>query len=122
MSTIPAGTYQIDASHTEVGFTVRHAGISRVRGKFEKFDGTITVGDNLADSRVEVTIDSASVNTGEPNRDNHLRSADFWDAVNKPTWTFVSTSVEGEGEEFVLNGDLTINGITRPVADRKSVV
>lgn len=116
MSTIPAGTYQIDPSHSEVGFTVRHAGISKTRGTFEKFDGTITVAEHFADSKVEVTIDSASVNTGDANRDNHLRSADFWDAENKPTWTFVSTSVEGEGEEFVVNGDLTINGVTKPVA------
>ncbi|KAE8764361.1 YceI family protein [Georgenia thermotolerans] len=116
MATVPAGSYVIDGSHTDVAFTVRHAGISKVRGKFEKVEGTITVGENLADSAASVTIDAASINTGDANRDGHLRSADFWDAESKPTWTFVSTGVEGDGEEFVLKGDLTINGVTNPVA------
>ncbi|MPV38238.1 YceI family protein [Georgenia subflava] len=116
MSSIPAGTYVIDPSHTEVGFTVRHAGISKVRGKFEKFEGQIVVAENFAESTSVVTIDASSINTGDANRDGHLRSADFWDAENKPTWTFATTGVEGEGEEFTLKGDLTINGVTKPVA------
>jgi polyisoprenoid-binding protein YceI len=116
MATVPAGTYVIDGSHTDVAFTVRHAGISKVRGKFEKVEGTIVVGENLADSSTRISIDAASINTGDANRDGHLRSADFWDAESKPTWTFVSTGVEGDGEEFVLKGDLTINGVTKPVA------
>ncbi|WP_448073473.1 YceI family protein [Georgenia yuyongxinii] len=116
MATIPAGTYVIDGSHTDVAFTVRHAGISKVRGKFEKVEGTITVGETFADSVANVTIDASSVNTGDANRDGHLRSADFWDAESKPTWTFASTGVEGDGDEFVLNGELTINGVTKPVA------
>ncbi|MEE6294446.1 YceI family protein [Georgenia wangjunii] len=117
MASTPApGTYVIDLAHSEASFTVRHAGISKVRGKFEKFEGTITVGEDLASSSASVTIDAASINTGDANRDGHLRSADFWDAENKPTWTFVSTSIEGADSEFVLAGDLTINGVTRPVA------
>jgi polyisoprenoid-binding protein YceI len=116
MSTIPAGTYVIDPSHTEVGFSVRHAGISKVRGKFEKFEGKLEVAENLAESSAIVTIDASSINTGDANRDGHLRSADFWDAENKPTWTFVSSGLEGDGEEFTLKGDLTINGVTKPVA------
>lgn len=114
-STIPAGTYAIDPSHSEVGFTVRHAGISKVRGSFEKFEGALTVAENLLDSRAEVAIDAASINTRDANRDNHLRSADFWDAENKPTWTFVSTGVTGDHENFTLVGELTINGVTKPV-------
>ncbi len=117
MSTTPApGTYTIDPSHTEIGFTVRHAGISKVRGQFTDFAGDITVAENFADSAVNVTIQSASVDTRDENRDNHLRSADFWDSENKPTWTFVSTGVEGTGEEFTVRGDLTINGVTKPAS------
>ncbi|MFD1716455.1 YceI family protein [Georgenia deserti] len=115
MSTIPAGTYVIDPSHTEIGFSVRHAGISKVRGKFLGFSGTITVGENLADSSVNVTIEAASVDTGDANRDGHLRSPDFWDAENKPEWTFVSRAVSGTEEDLTVTGDLTINGVTRQV-------
>ncbi|MFC7407023.1 YceI family protein [Georgenia alba] len=115
MTTITTGTYEIDASHTEIGFSVRHAGISKVRGKFASFSGTITVAESFTDSSVQVTIDSASVDTGDEKRDGHLRSPDFWDAENKPEWTFVSTGISGDPEEFTVSGDLTINGVTRPV-------
>lgn len=115
MSNIPAGTYTIEPSHSEVGFTVRHAGISKVRGQFTDFAGELTVSENFPESSARVTIKSASVDTKDANRDNHLRSADFWDAENNPEWTFVSTSVDGDPAEFVLHGDLTINGTTRPV-------
>lgn len=116
MSTIPTGTFAIDAAHSEVGFIVRHSGIAKVRGRFTDFSGSFTVAENFADSSAQVTIQSASVHTGNEQRDGHLRSADFWHAEENPEWTFVSTSVEGSGEEFVLNGDLTINGVTKPVA------
>ena len=116
MSTIPVGTYAIDAAHSEVGFIVRHSGIAKVRGRFTDFSGSFTVAENFAESSAQVTIQSASVHTGNEQRDGHLRSADFWTAEENPEWTFVSTSVEGSGEEFVLNGDLTINGVTKPVA------
>ena len=112
---IPAGTYQIDASHSELGFTVRHTGIAKVRGRFTGVEGTFTVAEPFSDSRVDVTIDAASVSTGNEQRDAHLTSPDFWDAATRPTWNFVSTGVQGEGEEFTLLGDLTINGVTRPV-------
>ena len=115
MATIPAGTYTIDTSHSEVGFTVRHAGISKVRGQFREFDGTLTIAEDPTASSVEVTIAAASVDTGDEGRDNHLRSADFWDAESKPTWTFVSKRVEGDGEELTVHGDLTINGVTQEV-------
>ena len=115
-ATLAARTYSIDPGHSEVGFTVRHAGISKVRGQFTDFAGDITVAENFADSAVNVTIQSASVDTRDENRDNHLRSADFWDAENNPTWTFTSTRVEGSLPEFTVHGDLTINGVTRPAA------
>ena len=114
MSTLAPGTYTIDPSHSEVGFTVRHAGIAKVRGQFTDFAGELVVAENFADSSVSVTIQSGSVDTRDENRDNHLRSADFWDAENKPTWTFVSSGVQGSAEEFTVSGDLTINGVTKP--------
>src|SRR5699024_7400028 len=83
MVEIAVGTYRIDPSHSEVGFTVRHAGIAKVRGKFESYEGVIIVGEDLRASSVEVSIDSGSVNTGVEKRDNHLRSGDFWDAESK---------------------------------------
>jgi len=116
-ATRPApGTYTIDPSHSEVGFSVRHAGIAKVRGQFTEFSGEIVVAENFADSAVNVEIKSASVDTRDENRDNHLRSADFWDAENKPTWTFVGRRVAGTGPEFTVHGDLTINGVTKPAA------
>ncbi|WP_159623313.1 YceI family protein [Ruania rhizosphaerae] len=116
MSTIPAGIYAIDPVHSEVGFVVRHSGISKVRGRFTEFAGSFTIADNFADSSAQVTIQSASVHTGNEQRDGHLTSPDFWDAASNPEWTFTSTSVEGSGEEFTLHGDLTINGVTQQVA------
>lgn len=116
MTSIPAGIYDIDVAHSVLGFSVRHAGVARVRGKFDGFSGAITVAENFADSSVEVEIDAASVDTGQEARDEHLRSADFWNAAEKPTWSFRSTSIEGSGEEFVVHGDFTANGITQPVA------
>jgi len=116
MTSIPAGTYDIDVAHSVMGFSVRHAGVARVRGSFKGFSGVINVAENFADSTVEVDIDSASVDTGQEARDEHLRSADFWHAEENPTWTFRSTSVEGSGDEFVVHGDFTANGITKPVA------
>jgi len=116
MTTIPTGTFAIDTAHSEVGFVVRHSGIAKVRGRFTDFSGSFTVAEHFADSSAQVTIQSGSVHTGNEQRDAHLCSADFWNAEASPEWTFTSTSVEGVGEEFVLHGDLTINGVTKPVA------
>lgn len=112
---LTTGTYALDASHSHAAFTVRHAGISKVRGTLAITGGSITVGDDLESTSVTAEIDAASVNTGDDNRDNHLRSADFWDAENKPTWAFTSTSVTADGDDYVVAGDLTINGVTKPV-------
>jgi len=115
---IPVGTYDIDPVHSELGFTVRHTGIAKVRGRFTGVEGAVTIAEPFASSSVSVTIDAASVSTGNAQRDGHLVSPDFWDAANNPTWTFTSTSVDGDGESetFTVNGDLTINGVTKPVA------
>jgi polyisoprenoid-binding protein YceI len=112
---IPAGTWTIDASHSEVGFTVRHLMVAKVRGTFEKFSGTITIGENPLDSSVEAEIDLNSVNTRDEQRDAHLRSADFFDVESKGNMTFKSTLVKQDGDDYLVLGDLTIKGTTRPV-------
>lgn len=116
MTNLPVGVYDIDVAHSVLGFSVRHAGVARVRGTFEGFSGVISVNEDFSASNVEVEIDAASVQTGQEGRDEHLRSADFWNVEENPTWTFRSTSVEGSGEEFVVHGEFTANGVTQPVA------
>ena len=113
---LTAGTWAADPSHTEAGFTVRHAGISKVRGTVAVTSATVTIGADLSASAVTATLDAASVDTRDAKRDGHLKSADFFDVENFPAWTFVSTSVAGAGAEGVVTGDLTIHGVTRQVA------
>ena len=110
-----AGTWNIDPAHSEVGFTVRHLMVSKVRGSFKGFSGTITVADNALDSSVEASIDASTISTGEENRDGHLRSPDFFETDAHPTWTFKSTSVKQSGSDFEVAGDLTVKGVTKPV-------
>lgn len=110
-------TWQIDAAHTDVGFAVKHMMISTVKGRFADLSGTITMDEtDPARSSVEVTINAASVDTRQEQRDAHLRSADFFDVENYPTLTFRSRRVESVGNgEFRVVGDLTIRGVTREV-------
>jgi polyisoprenoid-binding protein YceI len=110
-----AGTWAIDPVHSEVSFVVRHMMVSKVRGRVDKFEGTITTAPNPLDSTVNASIDLSSVNTGEPNRDNHIRSADFFEVESHPHMTFRSTGVRADGGDFLLDGDLTIRGTTKPV-------
>ena len=111
-----AGTWAIDPVHSEVSFVVRHMMVSKVRGRFDKFDGTIVTAADPLQSTVTASIDLSSVNTGAPDRDNHIRSADFFEVEKHPTMTFQSTGVRQEdGENFLLDGNLTIRGVTRPV-------
>ena len=112
---LTAGTWTIDPSHTEVGFVVRHLMVSKVKGRFSKVEGTITVADDVLESTVEATVSAASIDTRDENRDNHLRSADFFDVETYPELTFRSTGIRAEGDDFLLDGDLTISGNTRPV-------
>lgn len=117
-ATIPGlatGTWTIDPSHSEVGFSVRHLMVSKVRGSFKTFEGTISIADNPLESRVEARIDTSSVDTRDENRDNHLRSSDFFDVEQHPQITFVSTAVRPVRSDYVVAGDLTIHGVTRPV-------
>ncbi|SRR5579875_240877 len=111
-----AGTWDIDPVHSEVSFVVRHMVVSKVRGRFDRFEGTIVTAPNLFDSSVVATIDARSINTGQEQRDAHIRSADFLDAENHPEITFRSTAVRRDGDHFVLDGNLTIRGIERPVS------
>lgn len=114
---IPAGTYTIDPAHSEVGFTARHAMVTKVRGSFTELEGSITVADDLASSGATATISTASVDTRQADRDGHLRSADFFDVEQYPTITFTSTGIRDVTDEgFVLDGDLTIKDVTRPVS------
>ena len=113
---IPAGTYVIDPSHTEVGFVARHAMVTKVRGYFRAVEGQIVVADEFANSSATATMKVDSVDTGNGDRDGHLKSADFFDAENTPEITFVSTGIKDvKGDEFTLVGDLTIKGISNPV-------
>jgi len=111
-----AGTYALDKGHTTIEFVGRHLMITKVRGRFTEFDGQLVVGETPEDSSVEVTIDTASVDTSDEKRDGHLRSGDFLDTENYPTIAFRSTNVEfGRGGSAKLTGDLTVKDVTRPV-------
>jgi polyisoprenoid-binding protein YceI len=110
-----AGTWEIDPVHSEVSFVVRHMVVSKVRGRFDRFSGTIVTDEDLGRSSVNVTIDASSISTSEPNRDNHVRSADFLDVEKFPELTFRSTGVRSEHGAYFVDGELTIRGVTRPV-------
>jgi polyisoprenoid-binding protein YceI len=108
---LPAGSWNVDPAHSELGFTARHLMVTKVRGQFKEFEGSAKIGDNIADSLVTAVVQLGSVDTGSADRDAHLRSADFFDVENNPTMSFTSTEVS----EDSLKGDLTIKGVTRPV-------
>lgn len=112
------GTWGIDPAHTRLGFSSRHAMVSRIRGAFNTVEGKVVVdAEDLSKTEVSITIDVDSVDTRTPDRDAHLRSADFFDVENYPTITFKSTGVdEVEEGSYIVNGDLTIRDITRPVS------
>ncbi|MFC8304450.1 YceI family protein [Specibacter sp. NPDC057265] len=109
------GTWNLDASHSTVGFVVRHAGISKVRGQFTDIAGELTLGATLSDSSVTATIQAASFNSGDAGRDGHVKGADFLDVETFPTLTFSSTGISGDSEDFELTGELTIHGVTQTV-------
>ncbi|MGZ0711218.1 YceI family protein (plasmid) [Coraliomargarita sp. W4R53] len=111
-----AGTWVLDPSHSEVTFSVRHMMISRVRGSFGVKSATIIAPANPLEARVEASVDVTSVNTNDEGRDTHLRSADFFDTENHPTIDFRSHGTRIENGDFLVDGDLTIRGITKPVS------
>jgi polyisoprenoid-binding protein YceI len=113
---LDAGTWTVDAAHSGINFKVRHLGLTNVRGRFNDFDATLTVGETLDDSGVAATIQMASVDTNNADRDAHLLSTDFFTAEKNPTVEFRSTRITQDGDDYTLEGDLTINGVTRPVS------
>jgi polyisoprenoid-binding protein YceI len=115
------GTWTIDPVHSEVSFVVRHMMVSKVRGRFDKFEGTITTTQDVLGSTVTADVDLGSVNTGNETRDNHIRSEDFFHIEKHPTMTFRSTGIRPDGEDYLLDGDLTLRGVTKPVTFRLEV-
>jgi len=110
------GTWVLDASHTTLGFSARHAMVAKVRGNFGEFSGSFTIdGADITKSSADLTIQAASIDTKSPDRDAHLKSADFLDVETFPTLTFVSTSVAAKGDDIVVTGDLTVHGVTKSV-------
>ena len=110
-----AGTWTIDPVHSEVGFSVRHMMVSKVRGRFATFSGKLVTGENPLDSSVTAEIDLASIITGSEQRDQHIRSADFFEVETYPTMTYRSTGIREDGGEFVIDGELTLKGVTKSV-------
>lgn len=113
-----AGTWVLDPAHSEASFTVRHMMISKVRGTFAIKEAVITAPENPLQASVQASVDATTVDTRDSGRDTHLRSGDFFDVENHPTMDFVSTGVRREGGDFLVDGDLTIRGTTRPVTFR----
>ena len=112
---LSAGTWAIDPVHSSINFWVRHLMVSKVRGKFDNFSGAIVVAEDGTPSvHAEIAVDS--VNTGNEQRDAHLKSADFFDVEKYPVATFTSGAVESNGDNYVLTGELTLKGVTKPVA------
>ncbi len=117
-ATIPgyvAGTWNIDTTHSEVGFSVRHMMVSKVRGKFNTFSATIVTGADPSESSVTAEIDLDSIDTGNEQRDGHLKSADFFEVDKHAKMTYQSTSVTADGSDWLVNGDLTLHGVTKSV-------
>lgn len=113
---LTAGRWTIDIPHSTVNFSVRHLGLAKVRGRFTKFSGGVTVGDTVETTEVDAEIGLASVDTSNPDRDAHLRSGDFFSTEDNPVMTFASTGVRVDDDGYVLDGELTIAGVTRPVS------
>lgn len=110
-----AGTYKFDPAHSTVEFSVVHMGVTSVTGKFKKIDGQVTLADKITASQVTATIDPASIDTANEKRDEHLRSADFFDVTNHPEMKFVSKKVTGTAKNLTVVGDLTLHGVTKEV-------
>jgi polyisoprenoid-binding protein YceI len=115
LSDLTPGTWTADTAHSHVGFTVRHMVVSKVRGSFDKFDAKLTIADDPLQSTVEATIDLASINTGDEGRDGHVKGGDFFDIEQFPTMEFTSTGIRPNGSDYLLDGELTIKGVTKPI-------
>jgi polyisoprenoid-binding protein YceI len=109
------GRWAVDTNHSSIGFTIRHLGVSKVRGRFTRFDADVVVGETLEATSVSATVDVASIDTANADRDAHVLSPDIIDVAKRPTMVFRSSRVAGAGSEYQVDGELTIGGITRPV-------
>jgi polyisoprenoid-binding protein YceI len=108
------GRWVLDTNHSSVGFVIRHLGVSKVRGRFQEFDVDVVVGETLADTFVRATIQTDSIDTGNPDRDAHVRSADLLDVARRPTMEFRSASISEGRDGWIIDGELTIGDVTRP--------
>lgn len=109
------GTWSLDPVHSEIGFVARHMMVSKVRGQFQTYTATVTTAENPLDSHAEFEIEMSSIVTGNEQRDNHLRSSDFFDVTTGPKMRFRSTAVRPDGDDFLIDGELTVRGATRPI-------
>ncbi|MET1074387.1 MAG: YceI family protein [Umezawaea sp.] len=110
-----AGTWAIDAAHSDVSFSVRHLMVSKVRGSFRTFEGTLTTAENPLESSVTATIDLASIDTNNADRDGHIRSADFFEVEKYPAMKYTSTGIRADGDGFIVDGELDLHGVTKSV-------
>jgi polyisoprenoid-binding protein YceI len=109
------GRWAVDTNHSSIGFSIRHLGVSKVRGRFTRFDADVVIGDTLDTSSVTATVDVASIDTANADRDAHVLSPDIIDVAQRPTMVFRSTRIAGAGSEYQIEGDLTIGDVTRPI-------
>jgi polyisoprenoid-binding protein YceI len=122
VTVVPTGTWKIDPGHSNVEFSVKHLGIATVRGRFHEFEGALEIGEDLASARAYGTVQTASVYTNEEQRDNHLRSEDFFHAEAHPELSFESTAIrQVDDDAFEIEGELTMRGIIRPITLRAEV-
>lgn len=112
---LEAGTWEVDPAHSSVEFQARHLMVSKVKGRFTSFRGTLHIAEDPLQSWLEASVDLASVETHDEKRDGHLLSPDFFDVENHPEMTLVSTGIRPEGDDYVLSADVTVRGVTRPV-------
>jgi polyisoprenoid-binding protein YceI len=112
---VPTGHWTVDPVHSRLGFVARHMMVSKVRGAFKDFQGDVTIAENPLDSKISFVVQMESIDTGNGDRDGHLRTNDFFDVTQHPTMQFESTSIEGDDGNYEVTGDLTIKGTTKPV-------
>ena len=108
------GNWKVDPVHSDVSFSVRHLMVSKVRGHFRTFDAEIVTAENPLESKVTATVDLSSIDTDNPDRDAHIRSADFFEVETYPTLTYRSTGIREDGDGYIVDGELTLHGVTRP--------
>src|SRR3954469_15882281 len=112
---LAAGRWAVDTNHSSIGFSIRHLGVSKVRGRFTRFEADVVIGETLDTTTVNATIDVASIDTAHADRDAHVLSPDIFDVAKRPTMVFRSTRIAGAGVDYQIDGDLTIGDITRPI-------